>query len=118
MVKKFLVGVCAVFLIAGMLSGCGRKAGTGSHIFDSASPDLKQVWDGAMTADKSNDYVTAITGYHQLMAQKDKLTPDQIEAVNDAALAVNQRMYTAANNGDAAAKDAQAKLAQMQGQHP
>lgn len=100
-----------------MLSGCHKKADSGSGAFNSAPPEIKSVWDQAVADDRANNYVAAITGYHTIMERKTGLTDEQITALNAAALAINQRLYAAANSGDAAAKDASLKLAAMQGPH-
>ena len=113
MFKKYFVTACLLALAVGFGGGCSRKAGTGSSTFNQAAPEIKQIWDQAVAADKANDYFNAITGYHSLMVQKEKLTETQVEALNAAALAINQRMYAAANNGDAAAKEASDKLVKM-----
>ena len=92
-----------------------RAASANQAASAEAAPEIKeQPWDkkGMVADDQANDYVAALTGYHKLMAKKDSLTPEQSEAVNNAALAINQRLYAAANSGDPAAKEAhQAKLA-------
>jgi hypothetical protein len=117
MKKNFVAVFCFLLLAGGLFCGCSKKTAVGSQVFEQASPDVKVAWDKAVTADKSNDYVAAITGYHSLMAQKASLSPQQNEVVNAASLAINQRMYAAANNGDEAAKTASAQLVQLQNAH-
>ena len=113
MIKKLFVVAC-LFTLAGLfVTGCSRKTAAGPSAFDQAAPDIKQAWDQGVAADKANDYYTAVTSFHIIMAQRDKITDAQIEAVNAACLAVNQRMMAAANNGDAAAKAASDTLIQM-----
>jgi len=116
---RFRFAKLSVFCIAAglMVAGCQKKAAADNQAFNSAPPEIKQVWDKAVADDKANDYVAAVTGYHELMAKKSGLTPSQLDALNAAALAINQRLYTAANAGDAAAKEASMKLAGMQNQH-
>ncbi len=114
MIKKFFFVAGLLVLAAGLVCGCSRKTGASASGFDQVAPEIKQAWDQAVTADKANDYFTAVTSYHTVMAQKDKLTEAQIETVNAACLAVNQRMFIAANNGDAAAKEASDKLVKTQ----
>lgn len=70
----------------------------------------ESFWDEAVADDATNNYLAATAGYHTLMEQRAGLTDEQITAVNAAALALNQRLYAAANSGDAAAKDASSKL--------
>jgi hypothetical protein len=117
MIKKYLMAVAVLLLAGGAFFGCAKKADVGSQVFDQAPPEIREIWDNAVAADQTNGYVAAITGYHSLMAQKGKLTDDQITTLNAAALAINQRLYAAANSGDPAAKDASLKLAGMQNAH-
>ena len=114
MIKKFLVATVLLVLAGLGVIGCSRKSAAGASAFDQAAPEIKQAWEQAVAADKANDYFAAVTGFHTIMVKRDKLTEAQIEAVNDACLAVNQRMMAAANNGDAAAKAASDKLIKQQ----
>lgn len=116
MTKKYMMAVCLLLLAGGTLSSCAKKTATGSRAFVAAPSEIKEIWDNAVAADLTNGYVAAITGYHDLMTRKTSLTDEQIAAVNAAALAINQRLYAAANNGDATAKEASLKLARMQNQ--
>ena len=113
MIKKLFIVACLFTLAGFFVTGCSRKTAAGPSAFDQAAPDIKQAWDQGVAADQANDYYTAVTSFHTIMAQRDKLTDSQIEAVNAACLAVNQRMMAAANNGDAAAKAASDKLVNM-----
>ena len=114
MIKKFFVAACLLALAGLFVTGCSRKTVASASAFDQAAPEVKQAWDQAVAADKANDYYTAVTSYHTVMAQKDKLTDGQIETANAACLAVNQRMFAAASSGDEAAKAASAKLVKTQ----
>lgn len=114
--KKYIPAACLLLLAGVTFSGCAKKPATGSRAFATAPPEIREIWDNAVAADQTNGYVAAITGYHDLMTQKASLTDEQITAVKAAALAINQRLYAAANSGDAAAKDASLKLAGMQNQ--
>ncbi len=107
------VAACVIGLLAGWLTvvGCSPRKGNDSQAFQKAAPEIKAVWEKAVVEDEANDYVAATTDYRSLMAQKSSLTEEQLAAVNTAALALNQRLYAAANAGDAAAQAAQARLA-------
>lgn len=106
-----------VLAIAGVFAGCAKKSSGGNQAFAKATPEIKAIWDQAEVADKANDYVTAITNYRILMAQREKLTPQQSEALDAASLAIKQRLSAAANSGDAVAKEASMKLVGAQYQH-
>ena len=116
MIRNYTWMVCLLLLGCGVVAGCSPKAPESSQAFSHAAPAIKQTWDKAVAEDKANDYVAAITDYHRLMAQRSSLSAGQLEVVNAAALAINQRLYAAANNGDAAARAASLKLAGMQNQ--
>jgi hypothetical protein len=116
MIRKYLSVVCLWLLVGGLISGCARKPTGGNLAFVKAPPEIKALWDQAVADDQTNNYVAAVTGYHAIMDQKARLTDEQIEAVNVAALVINQRLYVATTRGDAAAKEASMKLAAMQNQ--
>ena len=116
MSKSFfsLISTFSILFLAGaLLTGCSKKPANAMSIFDSASPDIKAIWDSSIAADKANDYVTAIQGYRSLMKQKTKLTDKQIDVLDSVAVALNQRFNDAVNSGDPAAKQAADQLARM-----
>ena len=114
MTTKSALTVALLLLASPGIFGCARKTASGSRAFAHAPAEIQQLWNAAVAADQTNGYVAAVMGYHQLMAQKAQLTDEQITALNAAALAVNQRLYAAANSGDTAAQVASATLADMQ----
>jgi len=91
--------------------GCGR-GGTrgGADGFNSATPELKAVWDAAVAADKTNGYVPAVLGYKQILLQRDQLSPNQVKAVEEASSRIFQRLVEASTKGDPAAKQALSQL--------
>jgi hypothetical protein len=114
MMKKNVAVLAILLLTGGLNFGCAKKSAAGSQAFAKAAPEIQQTWNDAVAADQTNGYVAAISGYHNLMAQRAQLTDAQITALNAAALAINQRLYAAVKNGDAAAKEASLALAGMQ----
>ncbi len=114
MKKQFILLFAVLLAVGGLFAGCSKKTGASSHVFDNATPQLKEVWTKAVTADAANDYVTACTAYRNLLAEKVNLSGDQLDAVNAASIAINQRMNAAVNAGDAAAKKATADLYKLQ----
>lgn len=89
-----------------LVVGCGQKAGPplsagDQQAFDNAPPEVKQVWDHALAAERTNDYVVAQKLLYRLSQQQ--LPPEQKDAVSKATSAVSKRMYDAAEKGDAAA---------------
>jgi hypothetical protein len=102
--KLILVGVAALLLAA----GCGRNTGDLSpserQAFDSAPPDVKQIWEMAVAAGKTNDYVASLTLFNGLLSRG--LSPEQKDAASKQMTAVNQRLFAAARKDDPAAKKA------------
>ena len=101
-----LLAVLAAPLLVG---GCGQKAGPAlsagdRQAFDKAAPEVKQVWDRALEADRTNGYVFAQKLLYGLSRQP--LSPGQKDAVSNATTAISKRMYDAAEKGDAAALEA------------
>ena len=117
MILKYFFVLAVLLAACGVLAGCGKKSTINSSVFNQAAPEIKEVWDQASAADKANDYYTAATGYHSLMTKKSQMTDSQIETLNSMSLALNQRLTAAVNSGDAAAKEASAKLAKIQMGH-
>jgi hypothetical protein len=113
---KILASLLLLALLAIPVAGCkgGSAAESGSKAFQAASPELKTAWDKATAAAKSNDYATAILTF-RAMRLAPNLTPDQEKAINDAAKEVDDRMYDAANAGDAKAKAALDELRKASG---
>lgn len=106
---KIVSGLMIAAALASLaLAGCSRKpAGLTpkeKQVFDSAPPEVKQNWDAALAAEKANDYVASLSLFNELLQQN--LSPEQRDAASKEMTALNQRMYDAANKGDAAAKKA------------
>ena len=104
--KLLLLAVLAAPLLVG---SCGHKAGPAPgggdpRAFDKATPEVKQVWERALEADRTNVYVVAQMLLYGLSRQQ--LPPEQQDAVTRQTSAINKRMYDAAEKGDAAAMDA------------
>jgi hypothetical protein len=98
-----LLAVLAAPLLAG---GCGQKSGPAlgagdTQAFDKAPPEVKQVWDRALEAERTNGYVLAQKLLYGLSQQQ--LPPEQKDAVTKETAAINKRLYDAAEKGDAAA---------------
>jgi len=86
------------------LAACNKNPASG-NAFQSAPAEKKAVWDAATSAMSSNNYLGAITNLDSLLAQTD-LSDEQKKAVTAAESSIRDRMYTAANKGDAAAQQA------------
>ena len=98
-----------------LLAGCEKKVGqVNAQSFAQATPEIKADWDTAWAADKANDYFTASISYTKVVMQENKLTRKQFETALAASQALAQRLTTAADSGDAAAKEALVKLMRTQ----
>jgi len=94
-----------------LLAGCGKKAVVTAHdaqVFDQASPELKQMWQTALEASKTNDYVTAEMALYRL--SRPELTSEQRDAISRQLTALTERLNDAVAKGDPAAKAAVAEL--------
>ncbi len=106
-----LIGVPCVFLLA----GCGQKPGgqltdNERKVFDSAPAELKQTWEIALEASRTNDYAGAQTFFYGMLNQE--LSPAQREAVSKASTEVQQRLYDGVEKGDPVALKAMQDMRQ------
>src|SRR5437879_1245669 len=97
---KLLPAVFLVVLLA--FSGCkGSKSQklnpNEQTAFNQAAPELKQIWDKGVEADKANDYVGAETAFYALLSMQ--LTPEQRTAVEKELTSVHQRLFAQAEKG-------------------
>ena len=99
---------CLALIAASLvLFGCGKSTDSvlakNARLFQTADPKLRQDWDTAAAAVKTNGYATAILALRVL--QRQDLATEQRDAVEQALRAVGDKLYTAAERGDAAAKE-------------
>ena len=100
----------AAVLLCGGCKKNGAAGPTAAEIkaFDTATSEVKQVWQAALQADGTNDYTGALTLYSALL--RENLTPAQSEVVARVSTSLNQRMFSAAQKGDPAAQAAVQEL--------
>lgn len=102
-ISTALAGCLAVVSL--LAAGCGDHApqltSEQSKSFDSAPPEVKQVWDKAIAADKANDYETAGALLDSLL--KMNLTDQQKQALNAERNAFSERLMKAVDKNDPAA---------------
>lgn len=88
-----------------LASGCGdhppKLSSEEGKAFESAPPEVKQVWDKALAADKSNDYVAAQIALDSLSQMT--LNDLQKKALSTERDAFGQRLMRAVNKNDPAA---------------
>ena len=105
------ISVCLLSVL--LLSGCAKGgsqqlSASDLKAFDSAAPDMKQMWSTALEASKTNDYVGGQLLFGKLLAME--LSPAQRDAVSKESTALNQRLYDAFSKGDPAAQKAMQEL--------
>jgi hypothetical protein len=101
-----------ILLTLGFASGCGKGTGSGpvnAKAFDNAIPEAKVMWEKALTAAGTNDYVPAVLMCRTLAARED-LTPDQKTTVENKLSDIYDKMNSKAGNGD---KQAQAAIDEL-----
>jgi hypothetical protein len=108
-----LFTISLAFAAVLLCGGCKKSSSGGLtaaeiKAFDTAVPDVKQIWQAALQADGTNDYTGAITLYSALLGEN--LTPAQSEVVAKTSTSLNQRMFSAAQKGDPAAQAAVQEL--------
>lgn len=91
-----------------LVLGCGRStSGTASqdnNAFDSAAPEIKQTWQAALEASRTNDFEGSKKLFYSLITPD--CTPAQQEAVKHAMTALDQKFSEALSKGDPAAQEA------------
>lgn len=94
--------------------GCGREkppteiSNTEKQAFDSATPEIKQAWQGGLEAVSTNDYATAQNIFYSLLNQD--LTPAQRQAVSKESTIVMDRVYAGVEKQDPAALKAMEEM--------
>jgi hypothetical protein len=85
--------------------GCGQGAiklsSSEKAAFDKASSEVKQAWESALAADKSNDYLNAQRALDSLGQMQ--LSEEQKQALEKERAAFGQRLWQAAEKNDPAA---------------
>jgi len=105
--KKTLISLSSVIIAGLLFTGCNKAPSLSSQekaLFESSSPEIKQLFETALTADKANNYLSACTNYQALLHQN--LSVDQVMAMQTAMSSLTQRIYDAAAKGDPGAKAA------------
>jgi hypothetical protein len=112
---KTIFAVSFAFAALLLFGGCKKGNSTGPaaaeiKAFDTASPEVKRVWQAALEADRTNGYAAALILYYSML--RENLTPEQHDAVGRVSTSLKQRLSEAAQKGDAAAQAAQQELRQ------
>lgn len=100
MVSLAAGGLCLFLGFAA--TGCKKPTqatAVDTHVFDSATPELKEAWSAALSAAQTNDYATAYLTLGQMRGQP-SLTAAQIRAIAAQSTLVHALMNDAAQKGD------------------
>jgi len=99
-----IVGTGVLCLLCGCSKGGGSFSSHDQKAFDGTTPELKQTWQAALEASRTNDFEGAKTLLYNLV--RSDLTPDQQQAVKHALTQLDQKFTQALEKGDPAAKQA------------
>jgi hypothetical protein len=109
-----LSALFAVFVVMAVASGCKPGPVSAEKAFANAPAEIKEAWQKASDAAKSNDYTGALLLLQDLRARPG-LSAEQGQAAERTAAAVSDRMYDAAAKGDAKAKEALDQMRKARG---
>lgn len=106
--KRKIITLASAILAGTFFAGCGndtpKLSAQEKALFENSTPEIKQIFENGLVADKAGNYLSAYTNYQDLMFQQ--LTTEQVIAMQTAMRSLNQRIYDAAAKGDAGAKAA------------
>ena len=104
--KKILIALTVTVAVGMFVAGCGNDAPKMSSsekaLFENAPPEIKQLFEKALAADRADNYLSACTNY-QALADKN-LSLDQSTALATGMKSLKLRILDAAAKGDAGAK--------------
>ena len=112
----FLTAVAALVFLAACKRGSSELNAADSHAFDSATPELKQQWEIAQQASKTNGYVVSHTILYDILRLD--LPAAQRQAAQHQLAIVTDHFHADLDKGDPAAQAALAELRQNQPNRP
>lgn len=89
----------ALILLLGCSKG-GPSDRISSSAFDSASPEVKQLWSDSMKAWRAHHYRDAAVSLMSLQGKATSLSEQQMAALNQAKDEFGREAFAAANKGD------------------
>ncbi len=106
--KTLILFSSLAVLSAALLCGCGKGSSGGDSAdqkaFDSASPELKELWAQSQAAAGTNDFVAAVMPLRSMLTRN--LSEQQMQAVQTALGNLDAKLMRAASRGDPAAQKA------------
>jgi len=105
------IAIVALFLL-GTIQGCSKKGDLvlDNSSFDSAPPELKEKWKAAGEYVSKKNYLGAATNLIDIFGNKQQLTTNQMDSLNEAWMKLGNQAFAAANAGDKAATEAVLKM--------
>lgn len=103
--KRPLIILAGLAATGILVAGCNQATKVSSQqksLFENSTPKIKQLFQTAQTADSQNNYLSAYTNYQAILNQK--LSVDQVMAMQTVMKALTERIYSAAGRGDAGAE--------------
>ncbi len=104
--KKTLIAFFSAIAVGIFVASCSNDApklsSSEKALFENSTPEIKQLFEKALVADKANDYMGACTNYYALLHQN--LSMDQSMAMQTAMKSLKLRIFDAVDKGDASAK--------------
>jgi hypothetical protein len=118
---RSILAISLAFVAVLLVGGCKKSGSAGpgaaeAKAFETATPEVKQVWQAALEADHTNDYAKGLTLYYSLLSEQ--LTPEQREAVGMLSTGLKNRMTDAVEKGDPSAQAALQQLRQRTTDRP
>jgi hypothetical protein len=102
--SQLSLGVAAAVAWAGCGQSSVKLSSADKQAFEQASPEIKQVWQRALAADKANDYTNALSLFDNLGEMQ--LNEAQKQALYKQREAFSQRLWQAAEKNNPAAVQA------------
>jgi len=101
----FVGAILAGLFMAGCSDGSAPKLSSREKaLFETSTPEIKRLFEAALAADQADNYLSASTNYYALLRQN--LSSDQAMAMQTAMVSLKERVFEAADKGDAGAKAA------------
>ena len=112
---RTVISLSLAIVAAMILGGCTKGDSRGPapaeiKAFEAATPAVKQIWQAALEADRTNDFARGLGLYYSLL--REDLTSEQHDAVGRLSTSLKQRLSDAAQKGDATAQAALQELRQ------
>lgn len=102
----YLLVLSAALALVCVTGACKKQAAVkpSQQVFDTAAPEIKEMWTQALQADGTNDFYKAEVLLYELIRRD--ISPEQVEAARAELVLVHTRLKDLASKGDPTAKAA------------